>query len=102
MDKDKILTKLGQNIYNYFLSNTNPGEPFLLLIDPSEYKRLKEETGNINDVDRALKSTDNLCSTPMDYISIAVANLQVQLIYAIATKQIDDSFYTEMKNFTQI
>lgn len=100
MDKDTILTKLGQNIYNYFLENTNPGEPFLLLIEPSEYKRLKEETGNINDVDYALKSTDNLCSTPMDYISIAVANLQVQLIYSISIDKIgDDSFYTKMKNF---
>jgi len=100
MDKDAILTKLGQNIYDYFLEITNPGEPFLLLIEPSEYERLKKETDNINNVDFALKSTFNLCSTPIDYISIAVANLQVQLIYTIAIKQIgDNSFYTEMKKF---
>jgi hypothetical protein len=99
VDNNDILTKLGQNIYNYFLDNTDPGEPFLLLIEPSEYEKLKEETGNINDVECALKSTDNPCSIPTDYISIAVANLQVQLIYAIAIEQIDDSFYTEMKKF---
>jgi len=96
---DTILINLGKKIYNYFLENTTIGEPFILLIEPSEYERIKEKTGNINDVNNALKSTENIRTVPRDYISIAVANLQVQLIYSIAIEQINDSFYTEMKNF---
>ncbi|MDR2942707.1 MAG: hypothetical protein LBV17_08980 [Treponema sp.] len=98
VDNSSILTKLGQKIYNYFLEITGPGEPFLLLIEPFEYNRLKEETGNIKDVDRALKSTSSTFTN--DYIRIAVANLQVQLIYNIDFKNIiDDSFYRKMKDF---
>jgi hypothetical protein len=99
MDKDFILSKLGQNIFNYFIENTNPGEPFLLLIDPMEYQNIKENTGNIKDVDHALKLTGYLSNVPNDYISIAVANLQVQLIYDIDVRNIDDSFYSVMKNY---
>lgn len=99
MDKDLILSKLGRNVFNYFIENTNPGEPFLLLIEPMEYQNIKENTGNIKDVEHALKSTGHLSYAPNDYISIAVANLQVQLIYDIALKNIDDSFYSVMKNY---
>jgi hypothetical protein len=99
MDTDSILTKLGQNIYNHFLKNTSPGDPFLLLIEPEEYKRIKEETGNLENVDRALKSTGYISETPSDYISIVIANLQVQMIYDIVIEKIDDSFYTEMKRY---
>jgi hypothetical protein len=99
VDKNLILSKLGQNIFNYFIENTNPGEPFLLLIDPMEYQNIKENTGDIKDVDNALRSTGFLNYVPSDYISIAVANLQVQLIYDIALKNIDDSFYSVMKNY---
>jgi hypothetical protein len=100
MDTDSILTKLGQNIYNHFLENTSPGDPFLLLIEPEEYKRIKEEIGNIDEVDNALKWTGKIAGVPRDdCISIAIANLQVQLIYDIAIEKIGDSFYAEMKKY---
>jgi hypothetical protein len=100
LSADKILAQLGQNIYRYFLEKTSAGDPFLLLIEPEEYRRLKEKTGNTDDVDSALKTTGRLTKVPPDdYISIAVANLQVQLIYDIATEKIDDSFYAEMKKY---
>ena len=99
METKKILTALGQNIYNHFLETINPGEPFVLMMDPFKYHELKEKTGNIEDVDRALQFTGSLEYVPTDYIAIAVANLQVQLIYDIAKEKIDDSFYDEMKKY---
>lgn len=103
MNSDDILIRLGRKIYNHFLQETSPGAPFLLIIEPTEYEKIKKEvTGNITDVDNALKSTGSLnCVPSSNYISIAVANFQVQWIYNIAVNQINDGFYTAVKKYYQ-
>jgi hypothetical protein len=100
MNDGDLLSALGQNIFNRIIEDTNPGDEFLLsIIDPVTFRELEEETGDIEKVDKALKSTGRLYGVINDdYVSVTVAMLQVILIYS-ETNITDDSFYSKMKSF---
>jgi hypothetical protein len=100
MNKNELLSALGKNIFNRIIDDTNPGDEFLLsIIDPDTFDKLKEETGDRQQVENALKSTGRMYSIPDDYIAISVAVLQVSLIYS-ETNITDDSFYSRITGGT--
>jgi hypothetical protein len=99
MNNSDLLSALGKNILDRIIEDTNPGDEFLLsIIDPDTFNKLKERTGDIEKVDKALKSTGRLYGVVDEYISLTVAALQVILIYS-ETNITDDSFYSKMKSF---
>jgi hypothetical protein len=58
MSAHDLLVALGKKIFQRIIEDTNPGDEFLLsLIDPATFDKLKEETGDLQQVENALKST---------------------------------------------
>jgi hypothetical protein len=99
MSDHDLLTILGENIFDRIIEDTNPGDEFLLsIIDPDTFDKLKEEIGDSQQVENALKSTGRLYNVPDDYTAISVALLQASLIY-FEINITDDSFYSKMKNY---
>lgn len=99
INNSDLLSAFGKNIFNRIIEDTNPGDEFLLsIIDPDTFNNLKKETGDIEKIDKALKSTGRHYGVINEYISLTIATLQVILIYT-ETNITDDGFYSKMKSF---
>ncbi|MDR1956453.1 MAG: hypothetical protein LBQ30_06320, partial [Treponema sp.] len=99
MNPEDLLVAFGKNIFDRIIEDTNPGDDFLLsIIDPDTFDKLKEKTGDFQQVENALKYTGRLSGVPYDYTSISVASLQVSLIYSDINIT-DDSFYSRVRAY---